>query len=64
MLHLAHEQLLLLLSSLVAEGIKTVEVRDRLKELGCNIGQSFYYNERLPMPRFSSTLPGRAQSHD
>ncbi len=31
-----------------AEGIETVEVRDRLKELGCNVGQGFYYNEPLP----------------
>ena len=32
-----------------AEGIETVEARDRLKELGCNVGQGFYYSE--PQPR-------------
>src|SRR4029079_17593543 len=31
-----------------AEGIETVEVRNRLKELGCNTGQGFYYSEPQP----------------
>jgi EAL domain-containing protein (putative c-di-GMP-specific phosphodiesterase class I) len=31
-----------------AEGIESVEVRDRLKELGCNTGQGFYYSEPQP----------------
>ena len=41
-----------------AEGIESAEVRDRLKELGCNTGQGFYYNEPQPyaeVQRFLST---------
>jgi diguanylate cyclase (GGDEF)-like protein len=41
-----------------AEGIETVEVRDRLKELGCNIGQGFLIANRSPTPRCSAILAG------
>jgi EAL domain-containing protein (putative c-di-GMP-specific phosphodiesterase class I) len=45
-----------------AEGIETVEVRDRLKELGCNIGQGFYYSEPQPYAEVQRYL-GRLASH-
>jgi EAL domain-containing protein (putative c-di-GMP-specific phosphodiesterase class I) len=45
-----------------AEGIETVEVRDRLKELGCNTGQGFYYSEPQPYAGVQRYL-GRLISH-
>jgi diguanylate cyclase (GGDEF)-like protein len=41
-----------------AEGIETVEVRDRLKELGCNTGQGFYYSEPQPYAEVQRYLGG------
>jgi diguanylate cyclase (GGDEF)-like protein len=41
-----------------AEGIETVEVRDRLKELGCNSGQGFYYSEPKPYAEVQRYLGG------
>lgn len=45
-----------------AEGIETVEARDRLKELGCNVGQGFYYSEPQPRAEVQRYL-GRLASH-
>jgi EAL domain-containing protein (putative c-di-GMP-specific phosphodiesterase class I) len=45
-----------------AEGIETAEVRDRLKELGCNTGQGFYYSEPQPYAEVQRYLT-RLNSH-
>lgn len=40
----------------VAEGIEDVETLDRLKTLGCNIGQGFYWSKPLPGNALSALL--------
>jgi EAL domain-containing protein (putative c-di-GMP-specific phosphodiesterase class I) len=33
---------------IVAEGIETLEVQDRLIAMGCEVGQGFYYTRPVP----------------
>jgi EAL domain-containing protein (putative c-di-GMP-specific phosphodiesterase class I) len=36
----------------VAEGVETLEVFKRLQELGCELGQGFYWSPALPPDEF------------
>jgi len=42
-----------------AEGIETKAQRDRLRELGCTLGQGFYYARPMPAAAVTSLLAGR-----
>ncbi|SHM92413.1 putative bifunctional diguanylate cyclase/phosphodiesterase [Cryptosporangium aurantiacum] len=44
----------------VAEGIESVEQRDRLRALGCDTGQGWYYAPALGPEEFIRYLPGSA----
>src|SRR5262249_29377183 len=54
----------------VAEGIETRHQAERLKELGCHLGQGFYFDRALAVPqatrrlRSPSTLPLRLVAVD
>jgi len=45
----------------VAEGIETPAVRDALLELGCQLGQGYYYSRPLPAAEFRALLAGGAR---
>jgi diguanylate cyclase (GGDEF)-like protein len=45
--------------SVVAEGIETVEVAERLVQIGCEIGQGYFISRPLPAGEFVEWLEGR-----
>lgn len=42
----------------VAEGVESASHAEKLQELGCNIGQGFYYNRPMPEPQWRQLLTG------
>jgi diguanylate cyclase (GGDEF)-like protein len=40
----------------VAEGVETLEISDKLRELGCDYGQGYYYSRPVPLAAFASWL--------
>ncbi|MGA7703430.1 MAG: EAL domain-containing protein [Solirubrobacteraceae bacterium] len=46
--------------SVVAEGIETAEVAERLVQIGCDVGQGYFISRPLPAREFVEWLTGRA----
>ncbi len=46
--------------SVVAEGIETAEVAERLVQIGCDVGQGYFISRPLPAEEFVDWLAGRA----
>ena len=42
--------------TVVAEGVETLEISDKLRELGCDYGQGYYYAKPLPLAAFQQWL--------
>ena len=42
--------------STVAEGIETTRQLERLRDLGCELGQGYYFSKPLPAPKASALL--------
>lgn len=49
-------------AELVAEGIETAEIRDALLEMGCHLGQGYYFSRPLPASDFRKLLVSGAQA--
>ena len=47
----------------VAEGVETIEVLQRLQQLGCEFGQGFYWSPALPPDEFFSFVSAWQLSH-
>jgi EAL domain-containing protein (putative c-di-GMP-specific phosphodiesterase class I) len=43
----------------VAEGIETASQLDRLRELGCDLGQGYLFSRPVPAPRMARLLRER-----
>ena len=48
----------------VAEGVETAREAERLKELGCNLIQGYYYSKPLNREEFEQYLGRRRDTHD
>jgi diguanylate cyclase (GGDEF)-like protein/PAS domain S-box-containing protein len=48
----------------VAEGVETEQVWDRLKALGCTAAQGYYLSRAIPAPEFRAWLLERRSTHD
>ena len=42
--------------TVVAEGVETREISDKLRELGCDFGQGYFYSRPVPLAAFASWL--------
>jgi diguanylate cyclase (GGDEF)-like protein len=47
--------------AVVAEGIETIEVAERLNEIGCEAGQGYFISRPLPQDEFTEWLKNRAE---
>lgn len=45
--------------SVVAEGVETIEQLDRLKEIGCDCVQGYYFAKPMPVPEFEVLVQNR-----